>query len=394
MAKRHLYEIDFMRALIMFAVVCVHVTTVYFTMAAYNTPLFFAFGAAITSLHFTRESFMLITGIVLFVTYYDRPFRLVDFWKKRFLLIGIPYLVWTVAYIVFKGLYYPLEHYWDPADMSKNFIRSMLTGNQYYLYFLFVTIQLYILFPLILVGLRKFKRYHLHIFIGSFVLQLLLMALCKFVIPGIPANGLPPVVEKIVEYREQFILTYQFWYVGGGIIACHYDQIKQYIERHAASVVLALLASVGILWIHFFADIFVLGESEPTAQMVVQPIMIPYSLVISIALLCVGVAWARRRSKPAWQPLTRFIKTASNASFGILLIQPILIVYVERVLQIVTTSGASKWLHYGLWPVSILFVYLAAMVLSHGLSRIPFVSYVVGRKSQLVKPVRQPTASM
>jgi peptidoglycan/LPS O-acetylase OafA/YrhL len=254
--------------------------------------------------------------------------------------------------------------------------------------------QFYILFPLILQGLQKFRRHHLHIFIGSFVLQLLLMAVCKFVIPGIPANSLPPVLAEIVKYREQFILTYQFWYIGGGIIACHYEQIRHFIEQHITTVVTILCASVAVLWAHFFLDIFVFGESESTAQMVVQPIMIPYSLVISIALLCMGVAWAKRRMKQAWQPVTRFMQTASNASFGILLIQPMLIVYVEQVLNFLKISGPSKWLYYGLWPVCILFVYLASMVLSHWLSRIPYVSYAVGRRSEMRKSVKPSAASL
>jgi hypothetical protein len=116
--------------------------------------------------------------------------------------------------------------------------------------------------------------------------------------------------------------------------------------------------------------------------MIFQPMMIPYSLIVTIATLAAGCAFAARRLQPNWQWFSRFVTLASNTSFGILLIQPILIVFVEALVGALNTMGISKWLNYSLWPVSILAVYFASMALSSWLGKVPVLSYVVGRKTQ------------
>lgn len=336
---------------------------------------------------------MFITGLVLVLTYYPRTSWTLTFWRKRFFLIAIPYVVWTAAYMLFKGLYYPLQGYWSVHNLEKTFTHSITTGYQYYLYYLFVTMQLYVVFPLLVKGLQKFRQYHLHIFIASFLFQLGLMYLCKFVIPHVPLDSLPPVLATLDKYRESFVVTYQFWFVAGGIIACHYDAVVHFIQRHAVALMITLPMSVIAVWGHYFLDRIILHESEGSAQMVVQPIMIPYSLIVTMGILYVGCLWTRQRVHPAWKALTRTVFITSNASFGILLFQPILIVLAESVVHFFDQAGASKWVHYGLWPVSILFVYIGAAILSHWVGKIPYVSYVVGRKTSLWKSAKQHAVS-
>lgn len=375
-----------MRALIMFAVVCVHVTTVFILIAIDKTPSFLAFGAALTTLHFTRESFMTITGIVLLITYFSRPLSVTTFWQKRFLLIGVPYLVWTFVYILFKGVYYEPTAYWHAANLGPLVLRSVFTGSQYYLYYLFVSMQLYVLFPLMLKGLRKFRSYHLPIFIGSFLLQVALMAYNRNVISNTPITTMPYLMQKLVEHRDQFILMYQFWFIGGGVVACHYERIRGFVARHWRLMLGVFLLSVVAVWGHYLIDRMIYGETEAKAQMVFQPIMIPYSLIVTLAILCLGYAWARRRQDAAWRPISRFVQVASDASFGILLIQPILIVFLEQLISALDHAGMSKWVHYGLWPVSIAAIYLASMLLSYWLGKVPVLSYVVGRKAERRSP--------
>ncbi|MFD1673904.1 acyltransferase [Alicyclobacillus fodiniaquatilis] len=389
-AKRHLYEIDLMRAFIMLAVLSVHTTSFFLSQNPDMSPAFLTIGSLLTSMHFTRESFMFMTGLVLFVTYYHRTFRAIDFWKKRFLLIAIPYLAWNVVYIIFKGLYYPSHNYWGALALWNDFRHSLFTGNQYYLYYVLVSMQLYIIFPLLLKGLRKFERYHVHIFIGSFVLQLLLMAICKFVLPGINKATLPPVLSNLDQYRDQFVLAYQFWFIAGGIVACHYEKILAFAHRHHRAILTALFCAVPIVWGHYFFDRLVLHEREGLAEVVLQPIMVPYSLIVTANIWYAGVRWAERRTQPAWQPFSWFIKRAANASFGIYLIQPFPIVYMEKFMHHLRNIGAPTWLHYSLWPFCILFVYFSGLLIAHWMGKIPYISYVVGRKAPFSRVANKP----
>ncbi|MFB5191337.1 acyltransferase [Alicyclobacillus fastidiosus] len=383
--RRHLYEIDLMRAFIMLGVLSVHTTSFFLSMNPKASPAFLAIGALITSMHFTRESFMFMTGLVLFITYYHRTFRTIDFWKKRFLLIAIPYIAWNVVYIVFKGLNNPGQNYWAPLTLLNDMRHSLFTGNQYYLYYVLVTIQFYVVFPLLLKGLRKFERYHLQILIGSFVVQLLLMAACKFILPNIHYTKLPPVLSNLEQYRDQIVLTYQFWFIAGGIIACHYTKVTAFIKQHHRLLLATLIFSIPIVWGHYFLDRLVFHEVEGTAETVLQPIMIPYSLLVTINLWSAGLQWAARRTQVGWRPMSWLIGCAANASFGIYLIQPFPITYMEKFIHHLDHAGIPTWLHYSLWPFCILFVYCTGMLFAHWIGKIPYLSYIVGRKMSFTK---------
>ncbi|WDM02864.1 acyltransferase [Alicyclobacillus cycloheptanicus] len=372
-----------MRAFIMLCVLSVHTTSFFNSMNTDMTPAFLGMGAAITALHFTREAFMFITGLVLFVTYYHREFHLFQFWKKRFALIVVPYIVWTVVYILFKNTYAQNPD-WSPTDLLHVLGKSLLTGDQFFLYYVVVTMQLYIVFPLLLWGLRKLERWHLHVFIASFLFQLFLMWLNKD--GNLPAASFTGFGKYLWEYRDRFILTYQFWFVAGGIMACHYDQILAFANRHVRALRAALLIGLAVLWAHYFYDRLALHEPESMGELVLQPIMIPYSFLVAANMWYAGVQWARRRERPGWRWFSRFVGVGSATSFGIFLLQPFPLSYMERTIVAMHRHHGPAWLHFALWPFCILFVYFTGMVIAYWLGKIPIVSYVVGRKTSRKRP--------
>lgn len=386
--KRHLYEIDLMRAFIMMGVLSVHTSSFFNTFNKDMTGPFLAVGAIITSLHFTRESFMFMTGLVLFVTYYHRSFRARDFWRKRFYLIAVPYIAWNILYILFEGLR-STSYNWAPTALWHEFLTSVLTGNQFFLYYVLVSMQLYVVFPILLKGLKRFEGYQLQILIGSFVFQLGLMALNKFVLEGLDPHSLPPVIAQLDQYRDRFVLTYQFWFIAGGILACHYQPFVAYARRHARAIRVSLLVGLMILWGHYFFDRLVLHEIEGLSELVLQPIMIPYSLLVTLNIWLAGLAWSDRRLSAGWRPFSWFISTASATSFGIFLIQPFPLYYMESFIHHLQLIGAPAWSRYSLWPFCILFVYFSGMFIAHRIGKIPLVGYIVGRKVPLrTKPSR------
>lgn len=387
MAKRYLHEIDLMRAFVMLGVLSVHTTSFFNALNHDMTPSYLTFGALITSMHFTRESFMFVTGLVLFVTYYHSSFRVTQFWKKRFLLVAIPYIVWTIFYILFRGWLTP-SYNWSFKGVALSVRHSLLTGDQYFLYFLVVSIQLYFFFPLLLRFLQKFERYHLQIFIASFLVQIGMMAVNKFVLNDIPPTAFPRVLMDLDKYRDRLVITYQFWFIAGGLMACHYQQIVAFIKRHRRALFVTLAATTVIVWGHYLVDRLVLHENEGLAELVLQPIMIPYSFIVTICLWYAGLAWTERRNRASWKSFSWFVETAANASFGIFLLQPFPLYYMEWSVNHLGRLGIPMWLHYSLWPVSIAFVYVSAMILSHWIGKVPVISYIVGRKVPLKLPTR------
>ncbi|WP_067933309.1 acyltransferase [Alicyclobacillus kakegawensis] len=375
--KRHLYEVDLMRAFIMLSVISVHTLARFIEMEPQQaaTPLLIL-GAVITPLHFTREAFMFITGLVLFITYYRRDFSTLKFWRKRFSLIAIPYLFWNIIYIVFGGITQG-TYDWSLGSMIRVLAHSLEVGNQFYLYYVLVTMQLYVVFPVLLYGLRKLERWHTHIFIASFILELGLMYLTKFVLSHLDPSSLPGILSHLDIHRQAFLLTYQFWFIAGGVVACHYDRIMSFMDTHARMLWTTLGVAVVIVVAHYFVDQLVLMEGSSLSETVLQPIMVPFSLIVIACMGYAGFQWAKRRELPAWRPFSRFIKTASDTSFGIFLIQPFPLYVMETTVQ---HLQVPSWVHFSLIPVSVLFVYFSSMLVAYGIGKVPGLAYCVGRK--------------
>ncbi len=384
LAKRYLHEIDLMRAFVILGVLAVHTTSFFNALNQDMTTGYLTLGALITSMHYTRETFFFVTGLVLFITYYRRPFRTLVFWRKRFLLIVIPYIFWTIAYICFQGALNQGTE-WTFAVFWPIIQHALLTGSEYFLYFLVVSIQLYFVFPVLLYGLRKFEKYHVWILIGSFLFQLAMMWFNKFVLDYYNPVGLPRVLVDLDKYRDRFVLTYQFWFVAGGILACHYDKVAEFVRKHGKAILVTLTIGVFIVWAHYFYDRLVLGEYEGMAELVLQPIMIPYSLLVTVVYWYAGLSWSRRMAWPNWKPFTSFVKLAASTSFGIFLLQPFPLYWMEYSVNHIDRLGIPTWLHYCLWPLSILFVYFTSMFFSYWIGKIPYLSYVVGQKTHFFR---------
>src|ERR1700679_3011480 len=58
----------------------------------------------ITILHFTRNAFFFLTGLVVCYAQITRPRSILGFWTRRYVQIGVPYLAWTLIYVVFTIL--------------------------------------------------------------------------------------------------------------------------------------------------------------------------------------------------------------------------------------------------------------------------------------------------
>lgn len=377
--KEHLYEVDFMRTFIILGVVCVHILSFFNLFAAPYSAANTTFLGLVTALHFTRESFMFITGLVLFITYYHKTFRARDFWLKRFKLIFIPYVVWTLIYIAFEGTY--LRGFqWTPSYLASDVFMSLLTGSQFYLYFLVISMQMYLVFPLAVWFLKKFHAYHVHIFIVSFVVEIATMWFNQAVLQNMSLAHTPGWLAALINYRDRNLFTYQFWFIGGAIIAIHYHEIKEYAKSRLRYIMLGYAVMLAALWIHFGLDRLAWHEDPTMSALVLQPIMIPYSFVISAVLWGLGMKWSAARHEPKHHVFSKFIKVAAAASFGVFLAHPIMLHFMELTIYRLHTTPVER---YVLIPFAIAAVYGISIVLVRIIARIPVVSYIVGQKTDI-----------
>ncbi|MBX5468093.1 MAG: acyltransferase [Firmicutes bacterium] len=302
---RHLDQIDWIRALTTVGVIAVH--SVFFT----NPPNSVGAGAVISLLHYTREAFMFMTGVVLFYSYYPRLGPVGRFWRRRFLLIGLPYAIWSAIYV---GLSVPL---WPVGRFAVHWGLALVTGSAWYhLYYLLITMQIYLLMPWAVFFLQRTRRWHGWMLAASALAEAALMAYYQY---ALPAHGF---WAHLLAYRNMAWFSYQFYILLGALTAIHLDQVNAWVRAHGRPLLAAWLASVGLAWAWYGFNHWALHQPVITASAVLQPFMVPYCFFWILVLYRWGLTWAEQGRH--WR-ISPAIKSISRLSFGIYLLHPLVL---------------------------------------------------------------------
>src|SRR5665647_1416684 len=135
----------------MMAVIMIHVTSEFLTKINKHSWYFAFYNGLNIFSPFAVPAFIFISGLVMFYTYYNKPLtgsELLSFYKKRMLYIIFPYIMISTFYYALK-----LALGFKIALLAgvKLYLIQLLTGGAYaHLYFMFIIIQFYMLFPLLL----------------------------------------------------------------------------------------------------------------------------------------------------------------------------------------------------------------------------------------------------
>lgn len=357
-APQHVHQADLVRVLTFACVIAVH------TISTVNPLDSVAGGAVVMLLHFTREAFFVLTAFVLMHRYRTAVPRVVPFWRRRFLLVGVPYVVWSVIYTGLALATAPLP----AADAATMLVRNLLTGTAWFhMYFLLVSMQFYLVFPLFRWLLRVTRGRHLLLLTGSAVLQ---VGIDLWLHDPAPAGA----KADLLPYLGSFLLSYQFFLVLGGVAALHLTDVTAWIRGHplvvVGAVVLTGAAAEGWYWWSIAT-----GAGAQFATDVFQPVMIPWSVAVVAAFLALGTAWTERR---AGGPASRFVEGASDRSFGVFLVHP-------AILWALTVAGATSpaaqlappWSSVAAYVVTV----IGSLALVEVLQRTPLSLALTGRSS-------------
>jgi len=355
MAGRRLDHMDAMRPVKQGGVISTH-TILYFAPATAGAGS----GAALLLLHVSREGFFFISACMLTYAYADlNRAGLRRFYWRRFLSVGIPYLCWSLIYFLCT---LPVSHY---ASMTVAFrgLASIVETGYYQLYFLLVIMQFYLVFPLVLVLLRRTRGHH------GLVVAVAILAQAAIAI-GMHWSLFP---REMVRFGQQDALSYLLYLVGGCVVAFHFDQVHAWVCAHARLVVAltaaAALAAEGIYFLAAHGVITVLGSgSDPF-----QPSVIPFNVGAVTCGYLAGVALVQpgrsRRVKAV-------VRSGSDNAYG---------VYLSHMLFIITLT----WVGWGRlssvvpWPVlclaTVAIVFSSGIALTSALARTPLAVPLTGR---------------
>lgn len=372
----HLYEVDLMRIIFMLAVVATHVTS-HFTYAFINNS--HSQNIMIAShmmLHFARFGFMFITGLVMFLVYYKRPkIQLGSFWLKHFKNIGIPYIFWTGFYLIFTSLINQKSLTF--TTWIQNLGYRILHPDLFYMYYLFVTMQFYIVFPIMIWIFKKYKNHHNLILGISAAIQFLLLIFVKYFYPNMSHKGWP---YLFVHYGDNF-LFYQYYFFLGGYIWINYDKVKKWIRQHKNIIyTITVLLALGTVPLYYFNS-HVLMMRKHYAVLAHQPYIMIYSTFIILSTISISLKYAELRQKANWQKFSNLVNMTSILSFGIYLTQLVSMLILERTFLWQVNSKIPSWLLLLLVPVGFIFVSIGSWLISYVLYKVPPFGILIGRSN-------------
>ena len=369
------------RLIIMVFVVSVH------TLSFAGGRVTMSIGAVTTIFHTSRELFLLLTALVLTYNYGHRDqLKVGRFWRRRFWLVLPAYIAWSAIYYATDGRArgpFPAAFLQDLAN----------AGARYHLYFLLVSMQIYLLFPLIRWVLKKTERYHAWLLLAALAYQAWLTVGLHYKV-GRHGNGL---IAQFLNGAGQgyWIDTYVLYVVVGALAGWHFEELCAFTRRHLRSgwrvavvAALGVAAGIGV----YLIEIEVFGATPNNASAVFQPVVIFEALAFGWALLGAGLLWSASVSSNGGAPARKFAAAGSASSFGIYLAHPLVL---QALLLVVGShyfgahGGLTGWLHrlhhsslevLILLFIAVPFIYACAWVIASAVRRTPVSLLLTGRE--------------
>lgn len=367
-----------MRVIFIFGVLANHATSAVTAYVATDSKSYVILLASHLILHFTRMGFMFISGLVLFLQYYHKEnVSWPGFWLKRYKGSGIPYVLWNAIY---TALALGLTSTFTFSKWGQELWGHILHADGFYMYYLLVMFQLYLIFPLLVKMFKKLGsvRNHLILMTISAALQLAFTFWTKYQYPYISTAGWP----YLLSHYGNFIASYQFYFLAGAFVSINYQSCRDFLQKHARMLYsITSVLALGTFGLYYF-NVQVLGLTRHYAELIHQPYLMIYASFMVATVFLLSLEYAKRRSRPGWQPAARFIGLSSKISFGIYLAQSLSLTVLTKLLAYV---HLPSWGMLALTPIAYLFALGMTWTIAYVFYKVPPFGILIGRPQMVTR---------
>ena len=319
--------IDNLRGICMLGVIGIHIGSL--ALAPNNFTLYLLL--EILS-RYSVPSFFFISGYGLACT--DKGLlsgsrlNYIDFMKKRLRGAGLPYLSWSLFYMLYFWLILPPGFVsWNPLHVAYVLFFGL---GCYHLYFMVILLWFYTSYPL----WRRLLRIIIHQNI-PFMLVLLFIFQLAFnwwtTHPGLNTAGWSVLAKNFFDYRLNYLpLHYLLIFISGGLAACYWQKFIALLRKYSAMVCMIFAASVAWDVHSCYEAVTVKGYTLidlANTYHQLSPQGLCYT-VGSLLFFCLALDWLERRTQSEGSLanlLYKAISTLSTYSMLIYFVHPLLL---------------------------------------------------------------------
>lgn len=319
--------IDNLRGICMLGVIGIHIGSL--ALAPNNFTLYLLL--EILS-RYSVPSFFFISGYGLACT--DKGLLIgsrlnyIGFMKKRLRGAGLPYLSWSLFYMLYFWLILPPGFVsWNPLHVAYVLFFGL---GCYHLYFMVILLWFYASYPL----WRRLLRIIIHQSI-PFMLVLLFIFQLAFnwwtTHPSLNTAGWSVLAKNFFDYRLNYLpLHYLLIFISGGLAACYWEKFIALLRRYSAMVCVIFAASVAWDVQSCYEAVTVKGYTLidlANTYHQLSPQGLCYT-VGSLLFFCLVLDWLERRAQSEGflaKPFYKAISILSAYSMLIYFVHPLLL---------------------------------------------------------------------
>ena len=319
--------IDNLRGICMLGVIGIHIGSL--ALAPNNFTLYLLL--EILS-RYSVPSFFFISGYGLACT--DKGLlsgsrlNYIDFMKKRLRGAGLPYLSWSLFYMLYFWLILPPGFVsWNPQHVAYVLFFGL---GCYHLYFMVILLWFYASYPL----WRQLLRIIIHKSI-PFMLVLLFIFQLAFnwwtTHPGLNTAGWSVIAKNFFDYRLNYLpLHYLLIFMSGGLAACYWEKFIALLRRYSAMVCMIFAASMAWDVQSCYEAVTVKGYTLidlANTYHQLSPQGLCYT-VGSLLFFCLALDWLERKAQSEGslaKPFYKAISILSAYSMLIYFVHPLLL---------------------------------------------------------------------
>ena len=356
--------------------------------------------------------FFFLSGLGLTLKYRAQPLEMKRFYKTRYTFLIPPYLLWSFLIVAFLAIgevavFNPSEGDLVAAllnlpfivNILLNFFFSVLTGNVYTLWFVFILFIYYFLFPFLFVLFQKFgSKLRIFITLGVLILTLFLFVVDvlwldlffienpTFIVYEYSADG----IHFVIDLRYIFLVIPNFiYFLVGIILGFHWNFVRRTLKE---SLWLKIVILGGA-----FLVFFLLEASQVKLFRSIRYNLFGLSSIFLFLMIFTQISgWKEMKALNSdtssinnslkYTPI-KFFWFNGQKSTGIYFTHRIIMAFVWVGLYVLL--GISLWAPFGsevpraiaflFAGLSFLLTYLGCLVLIYILEKLPKKEYLIGK---------------